>query len=300
MSAIVWLASYPKSGNTWLRVLLINYLRDADAPADINALGEGGQFASAGTRRWFDEQVGVEASALEPAVIDRLRPEVYRRLAREATDELYIKVHDAWRRTDSGEAMFPPDVTKGVVYIVRNPLDTAVSFAHHSRVSVEQAVRWLCDPSHCLGNPLTGLDEQLRQVLGSWSNHARSWLDHSGLPCHVVRYEDLWRDTEGAFGKVLGFCGLPYDPSRVRKAVAFSSFAELERQEREHGFRERSPAADGGFFRRGEVGAWREELPAELAQRLEAAHGATMRRFGYPIEVITAEVGSGSGIAGRA
>ena len=68
VAKIVWLASYPKSGNTWMRVLLANYLRNADAPVDINAL-EGGPIASA--RVWFDEWVGIEASALDDATIER-------------------------------------------------------------------------------------------------------------------------------------------------------------------------------------------------------------------------------------
>jgi aryl sulfotransferase len=76
-------------------------------------------------------------------------------------------------------------------------------------------------------------------------------------------------------------CGLGYDPDLVKKAVAFSSFGELRRQEASAGFGERSPAAPGGFFRRGEVGSWRDELPGQLAERLTAAHHETMRRFGY-------------------
>ena len=76
-------------------------------------------------------------------------------------------------------------------------------------------------------------------------------------------------------------CGLDYDQERVKNAVAFSSFAELQRQEASAGFRERSTAAPGGFFRRGEVGSWRDELPDQLGERLTAAHHETMERFGY-------------------
>jgi hypothetical protein len=123
--------------------------------------------------------------------------------------------------------------------------------------------------------------DQLRQRLGSWSSHVQGWLDESGLPVHLVRYEDLSRDPETVFGNVVRFCGLPWDAERVRKAVAFSGFEELQRQEREKGFRERSMKTSGNFFRRGEAGSWREELPAEMALRLIEAHGETMRRFGY-------------------
>lgn len=261
-----------------MRALLTNYLRDGDTPADINNL-DGGPIASA--RFWFDEWAGIEASALNDTIIERLRPDVYRCMAGEASGTLFLKVHDAWGRTDRDEALFPTDVTAGVVYIVRNPLDMATSCAHHRGVTVDKAVEDMCDPAYNIARSFGGLSNQLQQRLRSWSGHVLSWLDESGLPVHAVRYEDLRRDTEATFGKVVRFCGLPHDGERVRKAVAFSDFSELQRQEREKGFHEGSAQASGPFFRRGQAGAWREELPPELVNRLVAAHGETMNRFGY-------------------
>ncbi|MFZ4859322.1 MAG: sulfotransferase domain-containing protein [Desulfuromonadaceae bacterium] len=278
MAKIHWLASYPKSGNTWMRILLTNYLRNGSEPADINRI-DGGPIASA--RFWFDEWVGVEASALDDSTIERLRPGVYRCMAGEEQNTLYMKVHDAWIRTDQGEALFPAEVTAGVVYILRNPLDMAASCAHHWGVSMAQAVEDLCDSTYASSRSLGGMADQLRRFMGSWSSHVRSWLDESGLPVCLVRYEDLKRDPERYFGEVVSFCGLTLDTERVHKAVSFSSFGELQRQEKEKGFQERSFKAPGDFFRRGEVGSWRDELAPDLAQQLIDTHGETMRRFGY-------------------
>jgi aryl sulfotransferase len=277
---IVWLASYPKSGNTWMRTLLTNYLRDADAPADINHL-DGGPIASA--RVWFDEWVGVEASALDDATIARLRPAVYRCLLREAQQTLFMKAHDAWRSTDSGESLFPSDVTAGVVYLLRNPLDVAVSAAHHYGISLQESVERLCDPEFALGRSLGSTSDQLRQQLGAWSGHVRSWVDESGLPIVVIRYEDLRADTENLFAEIVRFCGLPYNPDRVRKAVAFSDFRELQRQEREAGFRERPALASAPFFRQGAAGAGRQTLTQAQVQLILETHGETMQRFGYDV-----------------
>lgn len=279
MSGIVWLASYPKSGNTWLRVLLTNYLRDTGEPADINNHLFGGPAAD--SRECFDQWAGVEGSALDANVVDRLRPQVYRCIARDADDTLFMKVHDAWARVDTGEPLFPADVTLGVVYIIRNPLDLAGSCAHHWGTSMEAAVERMCGGSAERPPGPLGLLGQLSQQIGPWSHHVRSWVDDSGGPVHVVRYEDLSVDPCGVFGGVVTSCGLDYDEDRVKKAVAFSSFAELQRQEASAGFRERSTAAPGGFFRRGETGSWRDELPGHLAERLTAAHHETMERFGY-------------------
>lgn len=292
MSSIIWLASYPKSGNTWLRALLTNYLSPGDQPADINHLGAG-RSEHAASRALFDEVVGVQASALDRRVISRLRPELYRRFAAVSQEDVFVKVHDAWTCTDSGEPMFPQDVTRTVVYLLRNPLDVAVSWAHHRGARIEETVTQMCDgpaPDDDSGR----LGAQLRQYIGPWRRHVHSWLDASGLRCHVVRFEDLRTDPERTFAQVVGACGLPVDAGLVARAVAFSDFAELRRQELERGFAERHPNARGEFFRRGEMGGWRADLPAELALRLIESNREMMLRFGYLSESNGAEVGLGT------
>jgi len=278
MSKIVWLASYPKSGNTWIRILLSNYIKDCDNPADINNLDSA---PIASMRFWFDEWVGIEASALDDALIERLRPGVYRCLAGDSPDTLHMKVHDAWGRSDRGEALFPADVTAGVVYIIRNPLDIAVSWSHYYSISFERAVHDMCDPNLVVGRTGEKLMGQLRQKFRSWSCHVQSWVDESGLPCYVVRYEDLCSDPVAGFAGVVRFCGLAFNEDRVRKAVAFSDFSELRSQELTKGFREHNFRSNTAFFRRGRPGSWQDELPVDLANKLIRCHEQTMRRFGY-------------------
>jgi len=278
VNKIVWLASYPKSGNTWTRVFLTNYLRDAAEPADVNDLDNG---PIASHRLGFDECVGIEASQLPPRIATRLRPEVYRTLAREASDLLFIKVHDAWRLTDVGMPMFPADTTAAVIYLLRNPLDVAVSFAHHSGLSAERTVANMCDSAFTMSESSARLGNQLPQHTGTWSEHVRSWVDDSGLPLTVVRYEDLRADTVGVFGQVLDFIGVAVEPERLSRAVEFSRLEELQRQEAIAGFQERSPTASAPFFRRGEIGSWRQELGEDLVGQLKGAHRDTMERFGY-------------------
>jgi len=275
---ITWLASYPKSGNTWFRTLLTNYQRDASAPADINHL-EGGPIASA--RLWFDEWAGVEASLLSDAVVERLRPEVYRCIVRENPQPLFMKTHDAWKRTDQNEPLFPADVTAGVVYLVRNPLDVVMSWANHSGANAEKAVQDLCNPHFSMSRRFDGMADQLAQFLGSWSNHVFSWVDESGLPIHIIRYEDLKHNPEAVFKQALLSCGIPVEAARLQKAVKFSSFGELQKQEQEKGFRERPRSASGGFFRQGKSGGWREELTPEQTQQIVETHAQAMSRLGY-------------------
>lgn len=279
-SGVFWLASYPKSGNTWMRALLANYLADADEPVDINALG-GGPIASA--RGLFDDHVGVEASDLTQDEIERYRGRVYERFAAEHDDgdpPLFCKVHDAWTLGPDGEPLFSERSTAGVIYLIRNPLDVAVSFAHHSASTVERMVNAMLDPDYCFVGRDDRLHNQLRQRLLTWAGHAESWVDRSRLPVLVVRYEDTKADPVASFTRVIEFAGLDPNPERIRKAVEFSRFDRLKALEQEQGFGEKMPKS-ASFFRKGQVGSWSDELPVELAEKLCDAFEETMQRFGY-------------------
>jgi hypothetical protein len=163
---------------------------------------------------------------------------------------------------------------------MRNPLDVAVSFAHHNASTVECMVRKMGEADFAFVDNPHRLHNQLVQRLLTWSGHVASWVDEPGLRLLVVRYEDLQADTVAAFTGVLRFCGLDEDPARLEKVVRFSQFEQARKQEAEHGFGEKMPGAEF-FFRKGQVDSWREELNPELAQKLIADHAPIMRRFGY-------------------
>ncbi len=108
LKRIVWLASYPKSGNTWFRVFLSNLLNKSDQPADINNLYT---TPIASSRELFDEATGLSSSELTSEEIDLLRPHVYEFISRTSSELQYQKVHDAWQITKSGEPMFSDTIT---------------------------------------------------------------------------------------------------------------------------------------------------------------------------------------------
>ncbi len=277
MSGIVWLASYPKSGNTWFRVFLANLRRHADTPADINTL-ETSLMAS--SRSLFDEAVGYEAGDLTPAEVDRLRPRVYEYLAATAPETLYIKVHDAYTTTSTGEPLFPASTTQGALYFLRNPLDVCVSFAHHAACDVETMLQAMCNEGCALDAQADRLPPQLRQRLLSWSRHVLSWVEGALFPVHVVRYEDMHQCPLETFTRAAAFAGLPHAPEHIAKALYQSRFAELQSQELAHGFQEKLPQTTV-FFRQGTMGSWRQCLTRAQAQQIICAHSEVMQRFSY-------------------
>jgi len=278
MKGIVWLASYPKSGNTWFRTFLTNFLRDGDAPANINAL-DGGPIASA--RIPFDEAVGYDSGEMTYDEIDRLRPEVYLHQAREAKETMFCKVHDAYTFLSDGRPLIPPEATACALYFVRNPLDVAVSFAHHSgHDRFDRIIRHMAKEENSFCETDATETNQLRQKLLSWSSHVKSWADAPGMRVLVLRYEDMKQRPEETFGAAVRFAELPDDAARVKKAIEFSRFEEVRKQEEKDGFGERMPRAKS-FFRKGEIGSWRESLTPEQAAKIVADHAEVMRRFGY-------------------
>lgn len=274
---IIWLASYPKSGNTWFRIFLSNLLSKENHPVDINNL-----FATpiASNRELFDEATGLSSSDLTPLEIDNLRPGVYEYAARNSNEILFQKVHDAWLKTESGEPMFSSKVTKSVVYFVRNPLDVAVSFSNHLSKSLKSTVKIMADDGYSFGSTSDRLHLQLRQRLLSWSNNIKSWVDESNLPIIVLRYEDMKSDTLASFSKVLRFIDIKASEDEILEAIGFSDIREMQKQEAEKGFKEK-PANATLFFRKGEAGSWRKELSDDLVKQICADHRELMLRYGY-------------------
>lgn len=273
---IHWLASYPKSGNTWFRVLLDNLRADGPEPVSINALASG---AISSSRAWLDAVLGYASADLSADEIDRLRPALYRWTLRRPGVSC-IKTHEAWTLTADGEPLLGSEVTLGAVYLLRNPLDVAVSAAEHWRCSLDAAIERMGAPDAALAGSRTRLRPHVRQRLLSWSQHVRSWTDGAVPNVLVLRYEDLLADTEAQFARAAAHLGLATDAARIARAVQHSRFEELARQERAQGFRERPPETRR-FFGRGRAGGWRDALsPAQVA-RLVGDHGELMRRFGY-------------------
>lgn len=276
MGQIIWLASYPKSGNTWFRVFLTNLLGDRDVPARINDLHG---TSHAGSRDHFDAVLGIEASDLTPDEIDRLRPEVYADMAVQSREPLFMKVHDTFGKAGD-TPLFPGNVTRGAVYIIRNPLDVAVSFAHHNGTNYDDSIRSMAQQDYTLCGGTGMLHRQLRQKLDTWSRHVESWTGQAVFPVCVLRYEDMCRTPLASFSQAVAFMGLPHTRRQVETAIAFSRFEELQRQETEEGFREKH-CRSGLFFRKGAAGAWQTELNKTQVRRIKTDHGRIMARFGY-------------------
>ena len=281
---IVWLPSYPKSGNTWTRILLANYLADSGQPVSINEIRRHLPGISSFGREGFEQAIGITPEDLTDDEAETFLPALVRSWAQRAADAgatLFLKAHDAFRNTSAGELLFPEEVTLGAVYILRNPLDVVVSSAFYSGRDVAECIARLNSPRIVQGG---AHESQFPQRLLDWSGHVRSWTA-APFPVLVVRYEDLLADTVGQLRGIVRFLRLEgaADEGRLRRAAAFSSFARLREREDREGFRGHKWNHRHPFFRSGESGAWRRHLTPAQARRVVHAHAGTMAAFGYDV-----------------
>jgi aryl sulfotransferase len=272
---IVWLASYPKSGNTWLRAVY-TALRVGQR-LDINNL-DGGNIAS--SRELFDGLLGMRSSDLTPDEAEALRPRVDELAAASSADDFWRKVHDGLYPGPAGELIVSVEVTRIALYLIRDPRDVALSLAHHFGLPAPAAVEMMGCAQMAINESSRSLLTHLRQRLGSWSQHVRSWTDQCAFPVHVVRYEDCASDPIPTFREAFRQAGLDVAARVLEDAVAASAIARLRGQEQREGFKEYT-VPGRAFFGRGAPGSWKKELPTALARRIEHDHGEVMARYGY-------------------
>lgn len=273
MGKIMWLASYPKSGNTWLRAFLHNFLRNAREPYDINRLTD---FTLNDSHtvwfRAFDPRPGSQMTLEEVAA---LRPKVHVAMTKAFPDTVFVKTHNALV-VDRGTPMISLEVTAGAIYVVRNPLDLVISHAHHYGLTLDQAIRAINTPG------LQGLngDVHVYEWHGTWSEHVRSWTQNPNPALHVIRYEDMIDAPHRTFSGVAAFLGLSPSRERLERAIRLSSFKVLREQERRFGFIEKSASAER-FFREGRKDQWRKMLTPEQIEAVASLHHEQMARFAY-------------------
>jgi sulfotransferase family protein len=273
MSKIIWLASYPKSGNTWMRAFLHNLLRDPDESYDINKITD---FSTGDSSiNWYEAQTKKPWREWTPQDVARMRRGTQLAICAWRRDDTFVKTHNA-SIMFQGYPLIYPDLTAGAIYIVRNPLDVAISLAHHYGCGVDRAIEILSDET-------TGsntVEKLVYEVHKSWSTHVDSWTGQQRPGLAVLRYEDMLKNPVKAFGGLVGFMGLQVPRPRLERAIERSSFKSLREQEDQKGFKEKSPHAQK-FFREGRANQWRDVLTPAQVDKVVSKHKEQMQRFGY-------------------
>jgi hypothetical protein len=151
-----------------------------------------------------------------------------------------------------------------------------LSTADHFGLSIDQAIEFMANEKTATPSDM----EYVTSVLDSWSNHVESWSHQDHPKKIVIRYEDMLDKPLKAFGQVAKLLGMGKDKNAIKRAIRFSSFSELKKQESSSGFIERSSRSKS-FFRKGRKNQWVNELSDEQVERIVERHREQMAHYHY-------------------
>jgi len=255
-------------------LFLLNYLLDKPEPVPIN---DAHRLGTSDTvfppYRKLSGNPGLQPS--DHAAVLQLRPAVLESLASNDADINFIKSH-CHNGPAGSMRLIPRHITKGAIYIVRNPFDILPSYADFYSLSLDDTVDHITNSE----NAIHGAGNFTAQYLGDWAHHVRSWTGERRFPICAIRYEDMHSDPETSFSRILDFLDAPSDTARRDRAIAASSFSELQSQEDRTGFVEKSTGGTR-FFRTGKTEVWRDALSDMQVARLHRAFEPTLRKW-YP------------------
>jgi len=280
---IIWIASYPKSGNTWVRSLLSSYLYTDDGIFNFDLLRKIDQFPTKPYFEYFlkDFTDIKKISEYWIAAQERIR------LFNEET--IFLKTHSALCTLENN-SFTNRNNTKAAIYVVRDPRNLITSFAHHYSLNINQAFDFINNKNRMLLNNEYGQgDFGIATVLGNWSEHYKSWKNIKFSPILIVKYEDLIKDTKNTFISILNFLStlmdIKIDEKKIINTVDSCSFEKLAEKEKTEGFVESVSSKKNlkklHFFYLGKKNDWKDFLDGKIENKVKNQFKQEMNELGY-------------------
>ena len=281
---IIWVASYPKSGNTWLRALLSSYFYSHDGNYNENLLKEIDQFP---VRKYFekfdyDKNIVADTTKFWIKAQDIINSD---------NKIKFFKTHNVFGKVNN----FDFTNTKnsiGAVYIVRDPRNVITSIKNHYELDDETAFKWMTDKNNYIYDI-----ERVKQVgygdfqfISSWDLNYKSWKIQKKIPIKFIRYEDLTNQTYAVFLELIEFIykvtnnSEIIDKTKLKNALNSTTFEKLKRREKEHGFSEAvsfTSNEKAKFFNLGPKNNWKEILNEDLEKQISELYKSDLEELSY-------------------
>lgn len=278
---IIWIASYPKSGNTLLRSLLSAYFFTNDGSFSFDHLQKIDQFPNIS----LFEKLGIDLK--DKNEIEKNYVKVQELITKDKKKIQFWKTHNAFCKFQNKYEFTNLNNTLAVIYVVRDPRNVATSFANHYQISINEAVDFLFKNTVIKKSN----DDLLPVFSGSWNFNYSSWKNLSTINrYYLVKYEDLVNNKRDTFVKILKFIQkvtkINYDLNfkKINNVISTTEFEKLKKIEKKIGFQESIKHNNIGhinFFNLGSKNDWQNILDKDLSKKIEIKFKNELIELGY-------------------
>ena len=279
---IIWLASYPKSGNTLVRSMLSSYFFSKDGIFNFDLLNNIKKFPDFGVFKTLGIDITNENEVVKNYI--NVQKEINKR---DGNSIRFLKTHAALNDIN-GYRFTDLKNTLGAIYIVRDPRKIILSYANHSQITLSESLKRLIEL-----RTIGGLNDNQNQSVthvGSWSTNYHSWKEFNKVGKYLlIKYEDLISKPEDNLKLILKFISkitntkLEVDKKKLKNVLSTTSFEYLQKLEKENNFPEAIKTKDGKyatFFKYGKKNTGKN-LPEEITKALEDNLSLEMKELGY-------------------
>tara|TARA_B110001454_G_scaffold184438_1_gene180122 strand:- start:630 stop:1478 length:849 start_codon:yes stop_codon:yes gene_type:complete len=279
---IIWLASYPKSGNTWLRALLASYYFTNEGSFSLSLLDKIDAFPSDKFFKEYNDQF----SKVEDTSKYWLKEQEKINKKNKIT---FLKTHSAICKIN-GNSFTNKENSIGAIYIVRDPRNVITSISNHYQISIEDAFQFMKDEKRGIINKKDGRYLGF-QAVWSWSINQKTWVENNLFPVLVIKYEDLLKETYNTFRKVIEFINKISNSSKIfnkskgKNSIKNTSFEKLQRMENDYGFAEainkKGTNKKIKFFNLGQKNNYKNLLSQDFIIKMNEFYKEELIKFNY-------------------
>ena len=280
---IFWVASYPKSGNTWLRALLCSYYYSENGTFDQKLLRKIDQFPQ---KRYYsnfnyDQTIVTDTSKfwIKAQEIINLDKKVK-----------FFKTHNILGGLN-GNQFTDSKNTIGSIYIVRDPRNVITSLKNHYEINNSEALEFMLNKNKYIYDYHTKNDYSDFQLISSWENNYRSWKNQKNILVKFIKYEDLYNKTYEVFKDLVEFINMTcknknkFDKNKAQKAIYSSSFDKLKSIENKNVFSESVLSKIGAkkisFFHLGPKNNWKNIFDKSYQNKLNLTFESNLKELNY-------------------
>ena len=278
---IIWLASYPKSGNTWLRSLIATYFYSKDGLFSFDLLKNIDQFPQQNYFKDFEDNFEKPESTSDYWLKAQNKINQDKKIK-------FFKTHNAMCKINKN-LFTDENNTLGAIYIIRDPRNVVTSLANHINLNVSDAFEYMLKEDNSFSYKKDGRYLAFVPLL-SWALHQKSWISSKRFPVLTIRYEDLELKTYEIFKEVLLFIkkitksSKKINKEKIKKSIQSCEFSKMQKLEKEKGFPEawiNKDKTKNKFFNLGKKNDYNELLEKKMIIEMNEKFKDQIEKFKF-------------------